>query len=45
MTFVLADSLDDALAVSMPQEFHDLRKTEPKREPVIDSPAEAVTVA
>ncbi|HWV25446.1 MAG TPA: endopeptidase La [Thermomicrobiales bacterium] len=25
MTFVLADTLDDALAVSMPQEFHDVR--------------------
>jgi ATP-dependent Lon protease len=25
MTFVLADTLDDALAVSMPKEFHDVR--------------------
>ncbi len=25
MTFVLADTLDDALAVSMPEEFHDVR--------------------
>ncbi len=45
MTFVLADTLDDALAVSMPDEFHDLRNNEQKREPVIDAPAEAVTVA
>jgi hypothetical protein len=27
MTFVLADTLDEALAVSMPQEFHQRRET------------------
>ena len=25
MTFILADTLDEALAVSMPEEFHDVR--------------------
>ncbi len=29
MTFVLADTLEDALAVSMPKEFHDVRSGEP----------------
>lgn len=29
MTFVLADTLDEALAVSMPQEFHDHRNAPP----------------
>ena len=28
MTFVLADTLDDALAVSMPKEFHEARTSE-----------------
>ena len=35
MTFVLADTLEDALAVSMPQEFHAIRSGE------IDAPVEA----
>lgn len=37
MTFVLADSLDDALAVSMPEEFHRARPTLVVPEPAVSA--------
>lgn len=45
MTFVLADTLDEALAVSMPAEFHDLRSGAHTAEPAPAGEVEPAAVA
>ncbi|MCA9833524.1 MAG: endopeptidase La [Thermomicrobiales bacterium] len=45
MTFVLADTLDDALAVSMPEEFHNLRSGAHSGESASTEPVAPAAVA